>query len=257
MCIAIQNSSRNHHSIVIIWQTMDKVCKANVVSRMIVTHRLGLVPLLHALVLLSGTSALDFHVKKDDASGIPVIASSKRICFEPESRDASEEDSQTQKLLQAIGKLQSSFKNASECGRKGLAYNDEKAVCVLPSVIPSATIVASPSSGANSGYKVSLLYCYWHRTRFSSCSSGHSYSGNANFNLGSASPSGSTLTISFTRSYLKEPMCSVDYENQVAFTRIDTRSSNLRLFLHSASGQSLSWSSMGTWMYIICHGEMN
>eukprot|EP00118_Oscarella_pearsei_P017696 m.177556 g.177556 ORF g.177556 m.177556 type:complete len:255 (+) comp39163_c0_seq1:932-1696(+) len=254
MCIAIQNSSRNHHSIVIIWQTMDKVCKANVVSRMIVTHRLGLVPLLHALVLLSGTSALDFHVKKDDASGIPVIASSKRICFEPESRDASEEDSQTQKLLQAIGKLQSSFKNASECGRKGLAYNDEKAVCVLPSVIPSATIVASPSSGAGSGYKVSLLHCYWIGSSFNKCDSGHSFGGNANFYLNSTSFSGSQLTIPFITSYAKQPICSVECEDQVAFTRVETEpeNHNVIVYLYSAS-----WSSVNTWITVVCHGEMN
>ena len=207
-------------------------------------------------VFLSGSSSVASEVTyaKDDSGNIVVVLP-KGVCTN--ENELLNLKTQMASLQTQVVHLQSTVDKVKECGTQGLAYNYQAKSCSFPSTIPSRSIVASPSSGADKGYKVSLMYCLWRSNRYSSCSSHHSYGGQANFDVYKATASGNALTIRFQSPYLRQPVCSIQFENQVGFSTVDTRSDHIVVYMSSSSGAKLNWSSATTWMYVICHGEMN
>ena len=82
------------------------------------------------------------------------------------------------------------FQKASAGGGSGAAETEERGTtrnctCTSPPNLLSFAVVDNPTSHADRSYRLSLLYCHWSgpNNRFTTCSPGHSYGGNANFQL--------------------------------------------------------------------------
>jgi hypothetical protein len=115
-------------------------------------------------------------------------------------------------------------------------------------------VIKNATADADRSYMLSGIYCYWNGSSFSQCSTAHSWDGNLNFNLSITKTSGIKMTAYFQDAYYGQPLCNVTFEGIVAHTKVDTVNNGLNIYLYSADGNNLNWSSVKTWMYIVCHG---
>lgn len=85
---------------------------------------------------------------------------------------------------------------------------------VSHTLFPSGWTVVNPLSDATQPLGISLLYCRWTGTAFSSCPAyGVSYHGVANFDTSGAFVKGHKLTIPFEWSYKKSSVCTFEFES--------------------------------------------
>ena len=184
----------------------------------------------------------DLHVTTD-GDGNTVISVPKQLCLKPGGGEAT-------------GGLEDVVNAIADCSKQGKGYDRSLKKCVTPP-LTSSSVVANPLADADRPYRLSLLYCHWSSTRFSSCSSlDHSYGGNANFRISSTVVSGRLLTIPFQSPYSKEPICSVTFENVAVFALLDTQRPSIVISLRDSGGGFKDWSTVSSWIYVICHGVM-
>ncbi|XP_062516047.1 uncharacterized protein LOC134191444 [Corticium candelabrum] len=190
----------------------------------------------------------EMKISKDE-SGNTVITFPRSICFRSEGVEEGDENERASGLETVVNAL-------ADCSKQGKGYDRVAKKCTSSPAVQSS-IVANPSKHGDRPYRVSLLYCHWDRSKFSSCSpSGHAYGGVANFQTSAARASGTTLTIAFQSAYATQPMCSVTFENLAAFALVNTEANNMAISLRDTNGNGKNWSSTNTWMYVICHGHM-
>jgi hypothetical protein len=193
-----------------------------------------------------------------DASGNTVITVPQSICFTPGGRvDGHGGDNA---VTAKIARLETIVNGLADCSKQGKGYDRSSGRCTnTKATLLSSAVVANPAAHADRPYRVSLCYCHWSGQKggFTHCwAAGHSYGGNANFQITSASASGGPLKMPFQSPYLKEPMCSVTFESIASFGLIDTSTGGIRIFLKAPDGSHRNWSAVTTWMQVICHGAM-
>ncbi len=123
---------------------------------------------------------------------------------------------------------------------------------------PSKQIVRSDSADGERPYRVSAMHCRWvgGLGQFQSCSTTHAWGGEANFAVraGGTRAAGNLLNVAFAESYRRRPYCSVEFEDLVAHRRVEAKEGGVALHLYGATGTSLPWSDVTTWVTIVCHG---
>ena len=124
--------------------------------------------------------------------------------------------------------------------------------------LKSGVVVRVPRPDVDAAYMLSAMHCLWDGPsgRFTQCSSGHAWGGSANFEISvSASRAvGNGLTVGFQNHYRNRPFCSVEFADVAALKRVNAGSSNVTIWLHKPSGEPKQWSSVRTWMTVVCHG---
>ena len=108
-------------------------------------------------------------------------------------------------------------------------------------------------------------YCHWNGATksFDVCpyrgmegyATGHNFNGEANFDHTVVEVSGNALRVDFVKPYAGEPLCWVSFENEWVHHRMDTFTLGVRIFLANTDGTDRDWSTVTSYMQIVCHGS--
>lgn len=136
-------------------------------------------------------------------------------------------------------------------------------------LMPSGWTVVNPLAQSNDGLAMSLLYCRWSTSAFTSCPrDGHSFSGVANFNFSGATVSGNHLHIPFTTNYLLDPVCWFEFESSSSHPymhSLNSEEGGLHVYLwdvQKGSGSNVNyvhknWSGVSMYITATCLGAMS
>eukprot|EP01045_Picozoa_sp_COSAG04_P000891 COSAG04_NODE_26_length_37184_cov_14.641149_11_plen_333_part_00 len=152
-----------------------------------------------------------------------------------------------------------------ECGVCGGSGPPEGGTCWFGPKMRTGAIVPRANADLDRSYQTSGLYCHWNGATksFDVCpyrgmegyATGHNFNGEANFDHAVVEVSGNALRVDFVKPYAGEPLCWVSFENEWVHHRMDTFTLGVRIFLANTDGTDRDWSTVTSYMQIVCHGS--
>ncbi|XP_062513427.1 uncharacterized protein LOC134189200 [Corticium candelabrum] len=128
--------------------------------------------------------------------------------------------------------------------------------CIAVPVI-SQDLIVDPNIGGSFPVGISLLYAKWENTMLVNMPvTSRSYAGVANFNYAGASADGNKLTIPFTTSHPKEPVCTfTQEEGDLMLSKIKSDIDEVVIHLFDVGGAAKNWKGLSVLNFnVVCIG---